>query len=95
MIGSIVLALYVKKQNKTIPTILTVDCQQSPDIDLHVYNKKNKNGNVYTILAEGEKQVCDNMNKIWELLMISILMTNHHANQFVLWPQIADWCREM
>lgn len=50
---------------------------------------------VYTISAEGEKQVCDNMNKIWELLMICILMTHHHANQFILWPQIADWCRAM
>lgn len=38
---------------------------------------------MYTIQAEGEKQVCDNMNKICESLMISILMTNHHANQFI------------
>ena len=60
-------------------------------VDLHVYNEKIK-WDVYTISAEGEKQVCDNMNKICELLMISILMTNHHANQFILWPQIADWC---
>lgn len=36
---------------------------------------------MYTNSAEGEKQVCDNMNKICELLLISILMTNHHANQ--------------
>lgn len=47
---------------------------------------------VYTIPAEGEKQLCDNMNKICELLMISILMTYHHANQFILWPQIAEGC---
>lgn len=59
-----------------------------------VFTKKIK-WDVYTISAEGEKQVCDNMNKIWELLMICILMTHHHANQFVLWPQIADWCRAM
>lgn len=49
-------------------------------------------GDVCMILAEGEKQVCDNMNKICELLMISILMTNHHANQFILCPQITGWC---
>lgn len=34
------------------------------------------------------------MNKICELLLISMLMTNRHANQLLLWPQIADWCRE-
>lgn len=49
---------------------------------------------VYTISAEEGKQVCDNMNKICELLMISILMTNHHDNQFILSPEIAHWCRE-
>lgn len=50
---------------------------------------------VYTISAEEGKQVCDNMNKICELLMISILMTNHHDNQFILSPEIAHWCREI
>lgn len=40
-----------------------------------------------------EKQTRHSLNKIWELLMICILMTHHHANQFVLWPQIADGCR--
>lgn len=35
------------------------------------------------------------MNKICELLLISMLMTNRHANQLILGPQSADWCREM
>lgn len=52
-------------------------------------------GYVKKISAEGEKQGSDNMNKICELLTISILMTNHHANQFILCPQIADWCWEI
>lgn len=30
-----------------------------------------------------DKQVCNNMNKICGLLMISILMTHHHGNQLV------------
>ena len=37
-----------------------------------------------TILASAMgKQGCNNMNKIWAILMISMLMTNHHANQLV------------
>lgn len=35
------------------------------------------------------------MNKICELLRISMLITNRHANQLISWPQSADWCREM
>ena len=39
---------------------------------------------VGTILAMAMgKQGCNNMNKIWAILMISMLMTNHHANQLV------------
>lgn len=43
---------------------------------------KNKVGHVHSHSRE-EKQVCDKMNKICELLMICILMTNHHANHLV------------
>lgn len=80
------------KKNKTA-SLSTADRRRFPGSTC-VFTMKIK-WDVYTISAEGEKQVCDNMNKIWELLMICILMTHHHANQFVLWPQIADWCRAM
>lgn len=45
--------------------------------------QQNKNEMCTQFQLKGKQQLCLDMNKIWELLKISILMTNHHANQLI------------